>query len=100
MIGKGKGKILKCQPRIIEFPLPGLAQAKIEPCFDSLLGIRKSRYKLAELFQGKVIQLVIIEIDGKLEIGVLLRVLTGSDRKPNKGKEQWKEVSGLHIEKR
>jgi hypothetical protein len=52
------------------------------------------------LFQGKVIQLVIIEIDGKLEIGVLLRVLTGSDRKPNKGKEQWKEVSGLHIEKR
>jgi hypothetical protein len=100
MFRKCESEVLKGKPGIIELALFCLAQAEIKPRLNPLLCIGIGRNELAELFEGKVVKLVIVEIDRQLEIRILLGVLSDGDGEPRDEKDQQKEGSMLHTPKR
>ena len=100
MVRKCESKILKGEPGIVELAQLCLAQTKVEPRFNPLLRIRISRGELPELLKGKVVELVIIEIDRQLEIRILLGILSDCNGERRDEKDQQKEGSMLHTLKR
>ena len=91
-----ESKILECQAGIVVFAQLFLGKAEIKSCINSLLGNRIKRNECTKLFDSKIVHLIVIKINGKLKIGILLRILSGRRSEKKKGKKDKKQYS-LHL---